>query len=93
MAAPSELSVADVHPGAEVLLRQPRPDLLSTARAVLDRGGNVTQAAAELHIHRTTLYYRLERIEALTGVNLKDGPGRDDLHLALRLAAYRQAAR
>ncbi|MCU1655428.1 MAG: hypothetical protein JWO57_84, partial [Pseudonocardiales bacterium] len=54
--------------------------------------GDIAATAAELHIHRTTLYYRLERIEALTGVNLKTSRQRDDLHMALRLAAYRRAA-
>jgi len=90
-AAPPDLAVADVHPGAEVLARQRRPDLMITARAVLDHGGDVARASARLHIHRTTLYYRIERIEALTGVNLKTSPQRDALHMALRLAAYRQA--
>jgi hypothetical protein len=89
VSAPPALTVANVHPGADVLARLPRPDLLHTARVVLDLGGDVSQAAAELHIHRTTLYYRLDRIEALTGVNLRTGPGREDLHLALRLAAFR----
>ena len=63
-----------------------------TARALLDNGGDVARTAGQLHIHRTTLYYRLDRIEALTGVDLKAGPGRDDLHMALRLAAFRLAA-
>jgi len=90
--APPGLAVADVHPGAEVLARQARPDLMITARTVLDHGGDIARAAAQLHIHRTTLYYRIERIEALTGVNLKTSPQRDDLHMALRLAAFRLAA-
>jgi hypothetical protein len=90
-AAPDDLRVADVHPGADILGRLPRPDLLITARTVLDCGGDIAAAAASLHVHRTTLYYRIDRIEALTGVNLRAGPGRDDLHLALRLAAYREA--
>jgi hypothetical protein len=93
VAAPPDLAVADIHPGAEVLARQARPDLMTTARAVLDHGGDIARTAAALHIHRTTLYYRIERIEALTGVNLKTSPERDDLHMALRLAAYRLAAR
>jgi hypothetical protein len=92
VSAPPALAIADVHPGADALARLPRPDLLHTARVVLDLGGDVTQAAAELHVHRTTLYYRLDRIEALTGVNLRTGAGREDLHLALRLAAYRATA-
>jgi len=90
--APAELAVSDIHPGAEVLARQRRPDLMITARAVLDHGGDIAQASTQLHIHRTTLYYRLDRIEALTGVSLKSGPERDDLHIALRLEAFRRAA-
>lgn len=90
-AAPEDLRVADIHPGADILSRLPRPELLMTARTVLECGGDIAAAAASLHIHRTTLYYRIDRIEALTGVNLRAGPGRDDLHLALRLAAYRAA--
>ena len=91
-AAPPDLAVADVHAGAEVLARRARPDLMITARTVLDHGGDIARAAAQLHIHRTTLYYRLERIEALTGVNLKTSPERDALLMALRLAAFRLAA-
>jgi hypothetical protein len=79
-------------PAWDALARRSRPDLEITARTVLDQGGDIARAAAELHIHRTTLYYRLERIEALTGVNLKTSPQRDALHMALRLAAYRRAA-
>jgi hypothetical protein len=92
VAAPADLSVADVHPGADVLARRARPDLLVTARTVLEHGGDVALAASQLHIHRTTLYYRLDRIEALTGVNLKTSAQRDALLMALRLAAFRRAA-
>jgi DNA-binding PucR family transcriptional regulator len=92
VSAPAGLAVADIHPGAEVLARQRRPDLMITARTVLDHGGDIARAAAQLHIHRTTLYYRLDRIEALTGVSLKSGPERDDLHMALRLEAFRRAS-
>jgi hypothetical protein len=92
VSAPDELAVADVHPGAPALAALDRGDLLLTARALLDAGGDVARTAQLLHIHRTTLYYRIERIEAVTGVNLKTGAERDDLHLALRLWAYRNAA-
>lgn len=91
VAAPPDLSPGQVHPGVAALLAQKRPDLLVTARCVLDNGGDVTLSAEQLHIHRTTLYYRIDRIETLTGVNLRLATGRDDLHLALRLAAYRLA--
>jgi hypothetical protein len=91
VAAPPELAPGQIHPDADILLARRHLNLLRTARCVLDNGGDVTISARELHVHRTTVYYRLERIEALTGVNLRLAAGRDDLHLALRLAAYRQA--
>ncbi len=89
--APADLTVADIHPGADALAALERDDLLVTARALLEAGGDVTQVAEALHLHRTTLYYRIERIEAVTSANLKSGHDRDALLLALRLAAYRQA--
>ena len=58
----------------------------ATALAYLDHAGNVARAAAELAVHRQTLYYRLGRIEALTGLDLADGRDRLRLHLALTLA-------
>ena len=64
---------------------------MATARAVLDLGGDVAAAAEALRVHRTTLYYRLDRIQELTGVDLRAGHGRTDLQLALWLAAYRRA--
>ena len=80
------LTPAQIHRGADVLAAQKRPDLIDTARCVLDNGGDVTVSAEQLHIHRTTLYYRLDRIEELTGVNLRLAAGRDALHMALHLA-------
>ena len=89
--APADLTVAQLHPAAEMLAALPRNDLLTTARTVLDLG-DVTAAAERLHLHRTTLYYRLDRIAELTGVDLRDGRRRTDLQLALWLDAYRRAA-
>ena len=89
--APASLTPASIHPGAEILAAQPRPDLVDTARVVLDNGGDVAAAARILHLHRTTLYYRLDRIASLTGVDLRTGHDRTDLQLALWLAAYRNA--
>jgi hypothetical protein len=73
-----------VDPAVEPLLA--RPDLAATAAAYLDHAGNVQRAAAELAVHRQTLYYRLHRIEELTGLDLADGRDRLRLHLALTLA-------
>jgi hypothetical protein len=87
--APDSLSPSDIHPGAAALTRQAHGTLLTTAREILDDGGDITVAAKKLHLHRTTLYYRVERIVELTGVDLRSGPARIDLQLALWLAAYR----
>lgn len=92
IAAPPELTAADIHPGADRLSELPRPDLSETARTTLELGGDVAKAAAVLHIHRTTLYYRLDRIAEITGVDVRTSPDRLDLQMALRLTAFRSVA-
>lgn len=89
--APDDLPPAAIHPAAETLGQLSRLDLMSTARTVVDLGGDVAAAAERLHLHRTTLYYRLDRIAELTGVDLRLGRSRTDLQLALWLVAYRAA--
>ena len=91
VASPPDLPVGRIHPAADVLRSQLRDDLLRTARAVLDHGGDVATAADALHVHRTTLYYRLDRIRDLTGVDLRQGEAGIHLQLALWLDAYRRA--
>lgn len=89
VAAPDDLATESIHPAAAVLGAHNRGDLLATARVIADNGGDVAAAAAQLHVHRTTLYYRVDRIKELTGVDLQDGRARTNLQLALWLAAYR----
>ena len=48
--------------------------------------GLVQRTAAALHLHRTSLYHRLGRIEERAGVDLSAGPVRLELHVALKLA-------
>ena len=62
------------------------PELVETLEVFLDQAGNVAHAAAALHIHRQTLYYRLSRIEALTGCDLGDGQVRLLLHMSVKVA-------
>ncbi|MFE2757753.1 PucR family transcriptional regulator [Actinosynnema sp. NPDC059335] len=59
--------------------------LLRTLEVYLDAGCEVRAAARRLHLHRTSLYYRLGRIAELTGRDLSDGGARLELHLALKL--------
>lgn len=60
------------------------PVLTESAEAFLDCAGSASRAAAKLRIHRQTLYYRLSRIEAVTGLDLSDGEARLLLHASLK---------
>lgn len=61
-----------------------RADLLPTLRAYLDHGCHKVRTAAALHIERRTLYYRLDRIEALLGRRLGDPSARLRIEVALQ---------
>ncbi len=52
----------------------------------LDRAGQAGRTAAALGIHRQTLYYRLSRIQQITGLDLNDGEDRLLLHMAVKRA-------
>jgi carbohydrate diacid regulator len=47
-------------------------DIAQTIKAWCDSGFNKVHTANSLHIHRNTLKYRMEKIEEITGVNIKD---------------------
>jgi len=59
--------------------------LLDTLECYLDTAGSAQHTAELLNLHRTSLYYRLQRIEELTGADLKDGEHRLALHLELKM--------
>jgi hypothetical protein len=62
------------------------PVLTETAEVFLDCAGSASRAAADLRVHRQTLYYRLTRIAAVTGLDLADGADRLLLHASLKAA-------
>ncbi|CAM5692972.1 PucR family transcriptional regulator [Streptomyces canarius] len=68
------------------LLSPAHRELARTAEVYLDCAGQAGRTAAELGIHRQTLYYRLSRVEQLTGLDLDDGEDRLLLHMALKRA-------
>ena len=68
-----------------LLAADPGGDLSQTLRLYLDHACNGPAASEALHIHRTTLYYRLGRITELTGLDLSDGRTRLSLHLGLTM--------
>ncbi|GGX21171.1 transcriptional regulator [Streptomyces malachitofuscus] len=71
-------------PAVSPLLSPAQTELARTAEIYLDCAGQAGRTAAELGIHRQTLYYRLSRIEQLTGLDLDDGEDRLLLHMALK---------
>ena len=73
-------------PAVRLLLTPAHRELAHTAEVFLDRAGQAGRTAAELGIHRQTLYYRLSRVEQLTGLDLDDGEDRLLLHMALKAA-------
>jgi len=68
------------------LLAEAHRELARTAEVFLDHAGQAGRTATALAIHRQTLYYRLSRIEQLTGLDLADGEARLLLHMALKAA-------
>ncbi|MET9145103.1 MULTISPECIES: CdaR family transcriptional regulator [unclassified Streptomyces] len=68
------------------LLSRAHQELARTAEVYLDCAGQAGRTAAELGVHRQTLYYRLSRVEQLTGLDLDDGEDRLLLHMALKAA-------
>jgi hypothetical protein len=65
------------------LLRD-EPTLRATLAAFLDAGGDIKATAEMLSLHRSGLYYRLRKIQEITGLDLKEGDDRLLAHLAIR---------
>lgn len=78
-------AVRDVPDRLARLLRD-EPLLAETLAAFLDSAGDVKATASALNLHRSGLYYRLHRVEELTGLRMDDGDDRLVAHIALRLA-------
>ncbi|WP_435845923.1 PucR family transcriptional regulator [Streptomyces huasconensis] len=71
-------------PAVRRLLTPAHRELARTAEVFLDCAGQAGRTAAELGIHRQTLYYRLSRVEQLTGLDLDEGEDRLLLHMVLK---------
>lgn len=84
-AGAESLSTNPYVPRLRRLLGEQQADLFHTLEAYLDAGGNGVQTADTLHVHRSTLNYRLERIEKIADVSLSDPATRMNLQVALKL--------
>ncbi|ADB52819.1 PucR family transcriptional regulator [Conexibacter woesei] len=59
--------------------------LVETLEQYLEHAGDARATAEALFVHRSSLYGRLHRIEAVAGVDLRSGDTRLELQLGLRL--------
>jgi DNA-binding PucR family transcriptional regulator len=59
-------------------------DLVRTLETFLEADGNVAGTAQRLFTHRHTIYYRLERVRELSGLDVGSSDGREKLSLGLK---------
>jgi len=84
-AGPASLTQNPQVPVLRQLLKERGADLFNTLETYLDAGGNSVQTAETLHIHRSTLNYRLARIKEICAVDLSSASTRLNLQIALKL--------
>ncbi len=84
-AGPGSLAQNAQAPVLRKLLDKRHKDLFITLETYLDAGGNSVQTAESLHIHRSTLNYRLARIKEICEVDLSSPATRLNLQIALKL--------
>lgn len=81
------LGPADLPRPVRTLLAGPNGlELARTVESYLDHGGDAQATARSLSIHRSTLYYRLDRVAAITGTDVRAGAARHTFHTGLRVA-------
>jgi sugar diacid utilization regulator len=59
-------------------------ELVRTLESFLEADGNVAGTAQRLFTHRHTIYYRLERVRELSGLDVSSSDGREKLSLGLK---------
>lgn len=67
----------------EILEKIPSRELLETLVIYYECGANVEQAAEKMYSHKNTIKYRLNRIQDITGLNLKSPDDNFQLYLAV----------
>ena len=67
-----------------------RDELVKTLRVYFSCGCNLRQTAKEMFMHYNTISYRIEKIEELIGIDLKDAEARLNVQIALKLLELTQ---
>jgi hypothetical protein len=78
---PSGLNSALVPPAVAALVDSQPAEVIEAVQVFLDEAGNAARTGTRLHLHRTTVYYRLSRFQETTGLDLEDGRTRFLLQL------------
>ncbi|MBM4404933.1 MAG: PucR family transcriptional regulator [Chloroflexi bacterium] len=60
-------------------------ELEATLRAWVERGGSIAETADALFLHRNSVLYRIQRIEELSGIDLRDRQTRQVLLTAFTI--------
>jgi purine catabolism regulator len=64
--------------------------LISTLKAYLNNGCNLTTTAQAAFLHINTVIYRLQKIEEILGISLSDTEARLNIHMALKVLDFVQ---
>lgn len=68
--------------------RQNNSELVETLKVFIDHNCSLLQTANVMYLHKNTLRYRIQRIEELTGCDLKDMKVISDFYLCFRIRDY-----
>lgn len=82
---------AAIHPDIHFLLeydKQHNSELFSTLRTYLEQNRNATNASRALHIHKSTFFYRLNKITELLHLSLEDYGKLYNYELSLHILDY-----
>ncbi|MCU6761821.1 Sugar diacid regulator [uncultured Roseburia sp.] len=80
-----------IHPAMMKLLyydQEKNSELLNTMQIYLQNPGSTAKIASELHIHKNTLLYRMNKIKELTGCSLENGDEMMSLSFSYKIMRY-----
>jgi sugar diacid utilization regulator len=83
-----EIASAVLDPRLATILRSGDEAVVLTLETYLDLGCDAKAAAELLHLHRGTLYYRLQKAERIGGIDLRNGDDRLSVHVGFKLARF-----